>query len=201
MSQPEFEQAIAFALDLLHRELAPELTYHNLWHTRDDVMVAAVAFGQLSRLEAEDLDLLRVAAAFHDVGFVSRYQGHEIASMRIAAQELPQFGFRPDQIEQVIGMIMATRLPQSPRSHLEALLADADLDVLGRDDFFTRNQALRAEHAAFGRRMTDGQWLQQQRDFLQGHRYFTAVARSLRTPTKRTNLALLEAQIAVELDG
>lgn len=196
MSQPESERAIVFALGLLHRDLAPDLTYHNLWHTRDDVMVAAVTLGRLSRLGAEELQLLQVAAAFHDLGFVSRYQGHEIASARIAAQELPRFGFGPVQIEQVIGMIVATRLPQSPRTHLEALLADADLDVLGRDDFFMRNEALRAEHAAYGRPTTDAQWLQQQRDFLQGHRYFTAVARSIRNPTKRANLATLEAQLA-----
>jgi hypothetical protein len=40
---------------------------------------------------------------------------------------------------------------------LEEILADADLDVLGRDDFFSRGQALRAEREALGKMVSDEQ--------------------------------------------
>ena len=30
---------------------------------------------------------------------------------------------------------MATKVPQSPKNHLEEILCDCDLDYLGRDDF------------------------------------------------------------------
>ena len=38
--------------------------------------------------------------------------------------------------EQICGMIMATKIPQSPKNYLEQILCDADLDYLGRDDFY-----------------------------------------------------------------
>ena len=85
-------------------------------------------------------------------------------------------------------MIMATRLPQSPVNLLEEILADADLDSLGREDFWVRSQALRDEIAAFGTNSTDLEWYQGQFNFLTSHRYFTAEARLLRNVQKKKNV-------------
>jgi uncharacterized protein len=91
---------------------------------------------------------------------------------------------------------MATRLPQTPRTALEEILADADLDVLGRDDFLPRNRALQAEVSALGRPVGDKPWLTGQTQFLQSHRYWTAAARSLRDRGKERNIDLLERLLA-----
>jgi predicted metal-dependent HD superfamily phosphohydrolase len=181
--------AVGWALDLLRTGLSPDLTYHNLWHTEHDVLPAAERLGRQSNLAPAELSLLRVGAAFHDLGFVQVYEGHEEVSARIAAEILPGYGFSAGDVERIQGMIMATRLPQSPRDQLEALMADADLDVLGRDDFFARNQALRQELLLRGEQVSNSEWLQRQLNFLQEHTYFTAAARKLRQPTKLTNIA------------
>lgn len=78
-----------------------------------------------------------MAAAFHDIGSIHRAQGHEIASTRGVAPNLPSFGFDAPAIAGIMEMILATRLPQSPHTFLEEILADADLDSLGWDDFYT----------------------------------------------------------------
>ena len=191
MHQPDFERAQLYALERLERELAPTLYYHNLWHTRDEVVPAVERLAAMEGVDGEALWLLRTAALFHDIGFVEQRTEHEAAGVRIAAEALPRFGYSPAQVARIGGMIMATKLPQSPHDLLEELLADADLDVLGRKDFLPRNQALRAELAAAGQPLTDQQWYSGQHRFLQAHRYWTAAARALRDAGKQQNLALL----------
>ena len=88
---------------------------------------------------------------------------------------------------------MATQLPQSPRTLLEQIVADADLDVLGREDLATRNQALRDELAASGTQISDEGWLASQLQLLESHHYWTAAARSLRDAGKQRNLEMLRS--------
>jgi uncharacterized protein len=160
-------------------------------HTRDEVVPAADRLAGLEGINDQALLLLRTAAYYHDVGLLRDRANHEAAGVQIAAAALPRFGYSPAQIRAISGMIMATQLPQRPRTKLEMLLADADLDVLGRSDFMYRNQALRAEIAAFGTPIGDAQWYSQQLRFIQTHHYWTAAARALRDEQKGLNCAAL----------
>jgi uncharacterized protein len=195
MPSPDHDGAIAYALNRLRSELSPKLTYHNAWHTECDVLPAAVQLARLSDLPEADLQLLRVAAAYHDIGFITTHLEHERRSAELAAQVLPRYGFTAEELERIVGMIMATRLPQRPRNLAEQIMADADLDVLGRADFLARHRALRQELAALGQPMTDQQWLAAQSRFLQQHSYFTPAAQSLRMAEQRANLARLRAYL------
>ncbi|MBX0330347.1 phosphohydrolase [Oscillochloris sp. ZM17-4] len=196
MSQPDYEQARTYALSCLTNDLDPALCYHSLTHTRDDVAPAMERLAPLEGVAGEALMLLRTAAYFHDLGFLQRREGHEEAGVMIAAAVLPTYGYSPAQIAQIGGMIMATRLPQSPRSLPEQLLADSDLDLLGRDDFLALNLRLRAELAHYQPDPGDAAWLRGQIGFLRGHRYWTASARRLREARKQQNIALLEQLLA-----
>ena len=193
---PDFARAQAYALDRLARELSPLLTYHSLAHTRDDVLPAAQRLAALAGLSGEPLLLLETAAVYHDLGFVIQRDDHEALSTALAAAVLPGFGYQPEQIAVIGDLIQATRLPQSPGSLLAEILTDADLDVLGREDYWTRNDDLRAEWAAFGTVSTDVEWYQGQITFLTTHRYFTPMARSLRDATKQANLDGLAVVLA-----
>jgi len=197
MAAPQYAKAIAFALHRLRAELSPALVYHNVWHTEHDVMPAADQLALESGVAAADVQLLRVAAAYHDIGMIYGPGEHERQSAAIAAKVLPNYGFDSPTIERVVGMIMATRLPQSPHTLLEQILADADLDVLGRDDFLERNRLLREELSAQGRAVSDQQWFASQYAFLHNHSYFTPAARSRRTAGKRENLERFVAQFAI----
>jgi len=201
MTLPDYEGAKAYALGRLERELAAALTYHSLAHTRDEVLPAAEALAADAGVSGEALMLLRTAAVFHDIGFVTQREGHEAAGVSIAQAVLPGFGYRPGQMAVVGDMVMATRLPQSPRTVLESILADADLDLLGREAYWTRHLDLRAEWAAFGLWMTDLEWYQNQLSFLRGHTYFSLFARQRRDPRKQDNIRRLEAKIAECDDG
>jgi uncharacterized protein len=147
-------------------------------------------------ITGQDLLLLSTAAWYHDLGFVERYDDHEAASAQIASNVLPQFGYTLSQIEQIVGMIMATQLPQSPTTLLEQILADADLDVLGRDDFLPLSLCLLDELRYSGLVISDTDWYHMQLAFLQDHRYWTAAAQTHRDAQKQRNIALLHRIIA-----
>lgn len=199
LPRPDFARAKQHALSRLERELRPDLFYHSLAHTRDDVLPAAERLARTEGVNGEPRVLLLTAAAYHDLGFLERRDEHEAASLRIAEEVLPRFGYAPEHVRIVGGLIRATRLPQTPLTPLEEILADADLDVLGREDFFARNADLRAEWAVHVRVMSEREWLQNQIDFLEAHRYFTGSARQLREPMKQRFLRTLHAQLAQRL--
>ena len=194
--EPDHAGAIENALNRLGSELSPNLTYHNLWHTEQVVLPAVVRLARLQEIPEINIKRIEVAAAFHDIGFIVTYQGHELAGIELANQVLPGYGFPPEIIEQVSGLVLATRLPQNPQNLLEEILADADLDVLGRDDFFEQNDALYREILAFGNPVNRLQWLEGQVKFISGHEYFTAAARTTRGFQEKQYLAVLEERLS-----
>jgi uncharacterized protein len=191
MNQPDIEGAREYALKRLETELAPYLYYHSAAHTRDDVIPATERLAKLEHVNDGNLLLLRTAAFFHDIGFVEQPLNHEKISARIAGEILPQFGYLPEQISTIQSLILATQLPHVPETLLEAILADADLDSLGREDFMARSQALRDEQQAFGITAKDKDWYQAQIKFLTEHKYFTHSAQKLRDGRKSQNIQQL----------
>jgi len=196
MNTHNLEQAKQYAIGRLEKELAPSLYYHSLVHTTDDVVPATVRFTEGEGIQGEDLDLLLTAAWFHELGFIEIRAGHEVVSARLASEVLPGFGYSPAQIETVKGIIMATVVPQAPKTILEQIIADADLDVLGRDDFLARNHNLRRELASFGQEFSDTQWFSGQLKFVESHTYFTAAARALRDAGQIKNVDELKKKLA-----
>ncbi len=193
MPVPDFESARTYAIERLSRELDPALVYHCIEHTRDEVAVVSVYYAQQYGVDEHEILLLKTAACFHDLGFLERRDGHEGVSVRMAREVLPDFGYSPEQIDRIADIILATRLPQQPNSLLEQIIADADLDVFGREDFLERNNCLRQELEAFGHSMTDAEWYAAQIQFAQAHDYFTEAARRKNDARKTANIALMEA--------
>lgn len=195
MEAQNFEQARRYALHRLEQELSPNLHYHGIMHTRDDVVPAVERLAGMEGLQGESLYLLLTAAWFHDLGFIEQPLYHELISVRIAAQVLPNFGYTDEQIEIVRWAILATALPQTPQNLLEEILTDADLDILGRDDFMVRNGNLRSELALYGKTHDDEEWYIGQLEFLESHTYFTASAHALRDKGKLKNISDLKKKL------
>jgi uncharacterized protein len=177
-------------------ELPSVLQYHSLEHTRDDVVPAAEHLAALEGVNGEELLLLLTAAWYHDLGFVEQWEDHEEVSVRISAEVLPGMDYSPQQIQQIQAIILATKIPASPTNHLEEIMVDADLDLLGREDFWFLNQALRIERAGTGAPANDVEWFGNQLAFIQEHRYFTVNARILREAGKQRNIAELATRLA-----
>lgn len=190
--KPDFDKARQYVFARLAHDLSPHLTYHSYQHTCNDVLPAAARLGRASAIGEEDFLLLTTAALFHDTGFLSTYYDHEEQSIVIASTVLPDLGYSASQIEQISGLIAATKMPQRPNGLLQELLCDADLDLLGREDFMHLNQMLLQELRHYSKRpISDETWLRDQTQFLETHHFFTPAAKEMRTAGKLRNLALM----------
>lgn len=196
MGATKFDNARQYALQRLERELSPNLLYHGIMHTRDDVVPAVEVLADQEGVREGPLFLLVTAAWFHDLGFIESVNNHELISARLAAEALPGIGFTAEEVDIIKGIILATVLPQTPNTQLEQIMADADLDVLGRDDFVLYNQNLRNELALLGQEFSDFEWYVSQLQFLKSHAYFTASARALRDAGQLNNIRMLEKWLA-----
>ena len=180
-----------YVLAKLERELPADRTYHSCAHTWD-VYLTAIDIAQKEGITGEDLQLLKTAALFHDVGFTEKDLNHEEASCQIVRQHLPGYGYTAAHIDYICRMIMSTKIPQSPRDKLSRILCDADLDYLGRDDFFKIGAKLFEEFKAYQVLATEREWNELQLRFLRKHHFHTSTNKRDREPTKRVHLARVE---------
>lgn len=190
-----FEKVKEYVLKRLQNELPEDLYYHKLEHSLD-VLQAAERIAAGEGVSEDEMVLVKTAAILHDTGFVNQYDKNEPLGCEIASTILPECAYAPEQIQMVCNMIMATALPQSPKTHLEDILCDADLDYLGREDFYPIAAELRQELQVHGRRFTDAEWLQFEIDFLESHQYFTGTSRQNRGPKKQEYLSELKETLA-----
>jgi len=190
----QFEKVKEFILGKLKKELAENLTYHSLGHIKD-VYSAAENLAGLEKVTGEDLTLLLTAVLFHDSGFIESQKDHERLSCEIAEKCLPEYEYTPAQIKRVCDMIMATQIPQSPKNNLEQIICDADLDYLGRDDFFKIGNTLFSELRMYGILSNEREWNELQVRFLENHHYFTHSAKALRVEKKAANLLIVKSKI------
>jgi uncharacterized protein len=193
-----FPGAEKYIIEKLREGLPGYLKYHDLNHTLG-VLDAATAIATEEQITSVDeMLLLKTAALYHDCGFLNVYDHHEEAGARIASEVLPSFGYSANQINMITRMIIATMLPQQPTTHLERILCDADLDHLGREDFYTIGHGLYEEWIAIGRIHTEEEWNNIQINFLEKHTYWTKTSQMRRGPLKDRHLQQLRSLSAAK---
>lgn len=187
-----YERAAAYALEKLENELPENLLYHGVHHTRDDVVPQVKRIAANYKISQEDRTLLLTAAWYHDIGFIKQYKQNESKAIEIVYDVLPRFGYSPLHVEIIVGIIMATRPPQDATTLLEEIMVDADLDSLGRADFFEVAGNLRKEEEIFlNKVMTNVDWYKMEMQFFSSHKYFTSAQRYRRTSGKLQNFMKL----------
>jgi predicted metal-dependent HD superfamily phosphohydrolase len=183
-----FDKAKETIVHHLEQNLPSDLFYHGIHHTFD-VFDAALVIAENEKIDsADDLTLLKTAALFHDSGFTIDASKHEECGCDLAREILPACDYSDSQIDQICGMIMATKIPQQPLNLLERIICDADLDYLGRDDFFKIGDTLYQELTAYDKIKDVTQWNQLQISFLSNHQYHTEFSRGNREIKKQENL-------------
>ncbi|SDF36369.1 Predicted metal-dependent phosphohydrolase, HD superfamily [Dyadobacter soli] len=188
----QIEKAEQYVLGQLENRLDRTLFYHGIHHTLDVVNAAAEIAALEGITDEESLALLRTAALYHDAGFMATYQGHEEAGCALAREVLPGLGYNATQIEAICGMIMATKIPQSPKNTLEKVICDADLDYLGREDFEGIAATLFEELKMRDMVEDIPAWDAVQVRFLEAHSYWTASEQRRRDAAKQRHLQHLK---------
>ena len=161
--------------------------YHDVRHTLD-VIEQSQTIGKLEGVSQRELEILKIAALFHDTGFLKVRTGHEQASVDFFQNIGGLNTLTYEECDAITGCIIATHMPQKPKNQLEQILCDADVDYLGREDFSLIAENLFLEMSACGEMSDRITWDNLQIKFLEGHRYHTASNQKRRNDKKEDNL-------------
>lgn len=190
----EFEAIYLDVISRLSAELPPYLTYHSVAHTRY-VVKKAIYIAEKENLPQDQLYLLKVAALYHDIGFIFGPKNHEEKGCEIVWEELPKRGLSDEQIRQTCDMIRATKIPQQPTSHAAEILADADLEYLGTSLFGEVSEYLFQEMCFFNKDLTREAWNEIQVNFISSHSYHTKFCKRYKEFRKTVNLNALKSSM------
>lgn len=185
-----FKAIYGEVISTLESKLPSYLTYHGVHHTKY-VLERATYIAEKEKVSKKDLFLLQIAALYHDIGFIEGHEDHELKGCKIARENLTKRGFTENELEKICGMIMATKIPQHPNTHLERILADADLEYLATKRFKEIGDTLFQELKHRDKSFTRSKWNKLQIDFMQNHEYHTDYCRRYKSFRKKRNLELL----------
>lgn len=127
------EWAKSYVFDILRR--CENYQYHNPGHTKW-VLDRATYLAMAEWVDGEDLEDLQLACLFHDTGFTEQYEKNEYIGAKIARKWLEAHEHPEKRIEKIENIIMATVLFSKPKTHLEEIIQDADLDNIGTKEEF-----------------------------------------------------------------
>lgn len=190
----QFTDIQEIILDKLERELPDYLFYHNVKHTVD-VVTEVELMGWAEGCSDEEILLLKMAGLFHDAGHTISYDEHEFYGTEMVKKYLPEYNYSEEQIITICETIMATRLPPKPKTLLQKIICDADLDYLGRSDFIPVSNTLYDELKAQNKIGSLNDWNKLQVKFISGHHYFTKTAQSLREVNKQKQIDRIQSLI------
>jgi HD superfamily phosphodiesterase len=169
-------------------ELPENLCYHNLKHTKE-VVEACKVIGTETNLSTSDLEIIIIAAWFHDTGHIKTYFGHEKVSIEIARNFLNQLRYPNKKLLEVLGCIKATETPQKPKNELQKIVCDADMYHLTFDDYDNRSFNLKKEiEYITSKEIPASDWCQQNIVFLEKHCFFTKFGKQFLTQIKEGNI-------------
>ena len=187
----QYDQLYSFVISELENKLAKNLTYHNVSHTKN-VIDNAIFIGEKEQISGHELTLLKSAALLHDVGFLENHLNHESLGCDFAKKHLPDFEYSTQEIDAICKMILATKLPQTPKNHLSEILCDADLFYIGNNEYEIYADKLFSEFKHNEILITQEVWHKRQIDFLNSHHFFTKTAVEEREAKKQENKNYLE---------
>ena len=192
---PRLKIVDEYIRELFRDELPDGIKFHDADHTlhaTKGVVAIANRIAISENISEHDRELLIAAAYFHDTGYIREYDKNEPIAARMAGRILKLIGYKPNEVEKIQMMILSTDLEREPKSHVEKIICDADLDNLGREDFFKLDEKLRQGRRARGIDVSDdAKWYQGTLEIIKKHQYYTESQKKLRDKGKQRNIKKL----------
>ena len=189
-------EAEEFVTSVLKNETPETYSYHTLEHTVE-VVKNVVFIGIKENLSEDEMNILQIAAWFHDAGYIKTYKGHEKESAGMAAKFLERQGVDENIRAAVAESILATAFPQNPESRVARVLCDADFMHLGQENYFEQAEKLRQEQKnADIRKLKKVEFDQESLKLFEDHNWHTNFCKNKLDKPKRKNLEILKERIA-----
>ncbi|HPC10397.1 MAG TPA: HD domain-containing protein [archaeon] len=168
------------------KPFAPDYEYHNYSHLLD-VFDIVTKLGKKQKLSEHDVFLLQTAALLHDIVYVKGREDNEEKSVEFTKSFLPGLGYSKKDIDSVCDLISVTNLKMEPKTKLEQIIRDADIDNLRRKDFFEKTECLRKEQG-----VDKNEWYSSYAlDFLRNIKFYTTPDYSSGNSVFKKNLRIL----------
>ena len=187
--------ASEFVTKLLNEKLPSEFKYHNLVHA-SEVFAAVTELGKNSNLSDEELEIIQLAAWFHDTGFIKGYLNHEKKSIEILREYLINISYPEGKIHRISDIITTTEKGAAPSDISEKIIKDADILHIGGENFYIKSLTLKSEWEIIGlKKFTDFEWLISCLEFINRTFFFTEYAKSKYEAGRQKNISRLKEMI------
>lgn len=195
INQETVKKVHDYVSDILDHQLPKDCLFHSKAHTMD-VLKNVELISNYVRLSVDEMNILRVSALFHDVGYIRTYDGHEMESAIIAKNFLQNESIDENIINQIISAIKATKVPQNPKDKLAEILCDADLMHLTYDNYFDQIEMMRMEWQFMGvAKMTINEFNMNSVKFFKSHHYHSVYGNEVLQKKKEKTLKLIKERI------
>ena len=171
------------------------LYYHQYDHALS-VMERAIYLWSVEGCSSDEIEMLAIAALFHDTGFVIQYDENEPIWAKIAQNYLRTVLYKEEKIKIIEDIILATIPAREPKNLLEKIIKDADMDNLWRDDFFDIAEKLKKERETIKNiKIHDPDWHHAALDVIQDHKFYTSTQIQERNQKLQENVEELKKQL------
>jgi len=175
-----------------------DLYYHQYEHAIS-VMDRSIYLAGQEWCSSDEIEMLSIAALFHDTWFVIQYEENERFWAKIAQNYLKTVLYPEEKIKIIESLILATIPSRGPQNLLEKIIKDADMDNLWRDDFFDLAERLKKEREIIHNiKLKDPDWNHAALSMIQGHKFYTSTQMKERNEKLKINTEKLKKQLLSE---
>ncbi|MDF3076695.1 MAG: hypothetical protein K0S09_584 [Sphingobacteriaceae bacterium] len=193
-SNPVVKGASEYVFNLFKEKLPANYVYHNYKHTYETVKACKELAAEYN-LTSRDMEILMLAAWFHDTGYVEAYDGHEEHSVVIMKNYLSG-EYRMEALEEIEALILSTKWGHTPDGTLQEILHDADYINIGKKKFVERAELIRIEwERSLNKVYTNEEWAEEQLNFLLNTSFKTEEALAKYDDQREINIRLQRERI------
>ncbi|MFK7808572.1 MAG: Pycsar system effector family protein [Saprospiraceae bacterium] len=181
--------------DFITEQVSTDYVYHDLDHT-EQVVEGVRAIGVAMNLTEEQLEVLQIAAWFHDTGYDKGAAQHEERSAKYARDFLEKSNYDEVRIQEVTRSILATKIENHPTEILGKVIRDADFTHLGNASYWDRCGRVRQELVLTKKLlMSEQEWTEFELRFMNSHTYLTEAAERLFGKQKEKHIRSLKKRL------
>jgi len=199
MAQPDFNNQILndtqeHIREFFDKQIEAEYVYHDLTHTLN-VVQETREIALRSGISEKEMELLEIAAWFHDTGYNKGAENHEQRGIQYATEFLKNYPYTEEEVATIQRLILATQMPHEPKDLLEGIIVDADMSHLGKKIYWDRCGRVRQELLMTKSVvMSEQEWVDFELNFMNNHHYATPAAEELFNKRKLKHIKQLRKQ-------
>ncbi len=169
----------------------PEISFHNWEHTLNVFNAVTEIASNTKNVTDDKVELLQIAALFHDITSGVNHVNHEIHSAELAETFLTRKKVPKNDISFVKELILKTKLFVKPTNIYEEIIKDADLNHLSNENYINKPFIDLYNELNNWKELTPNKWISECIVFFDQNTYYTEYAKNKYNSGKEKNKDIL----------